>query len=337
MDDHAAPDIVNGDRYSVKDLRAAVFEGKGELSRPLALSLLRGKKYPQKVRDLERLLTNEKEEPRIRSTAAQLLGEMRTPEAMRALNRGLDTREVLTLRGVVQGLASAGGSDAIPALRRLARRKGPVGDAAKRAVTMLSHRMPAGGRAPNGPDPPGERSKGRKPPPPRSSLHTQSIADEEVERALEGVARAVPNIQLAAEGAIAVRRDDKTFTFLPNREVVADVTSLARGPMQLGLVAVARREGSGWEPKHHILTEPAGEGRVTITVLTSGGRPLLAGSGRVIGREIEFEVASVERQGGTRVRVRGSYDGRSVRIEDADVELRAMTSAPSPARRVRAV
>jgi hypothetical protein len=119
--------------------------------------------------------------------------------------------------------------------------------------------------------------------------------------------------------------------------VVADVTSLARGPMQLGVVAVARREGSGWEPKHHILTEPAGEGRVTIAVLNTGGRPLLAGSGRLIGREVEFEVVSVERQGGTRVRVRGSYDGHSVRIEDADVELRARTSAPSPARRVRAV
>jgi len=336
MDDHRARDTIDGARYSVQELRAAVFERKGPLSRPLALSLLRGKEYPQKVPDLERLLTDEQEDPRIRSTAAQLLGDVRTPEAMGALKRGLDTGDVLTLRGVVQGLASAGGGEAVPALRRLARRKGPVGDAAKRAVILLTHRLPAKGRTAGGPDPLGEGGKEREPPP-RSSLHIEPAPDEEVERALEGVARAVPDVPLGAEGAIAVRRGQRTFIFLPNREVVADVSALARSPMQLGVVAVPReREGSGWEAKHHILTEPAGEGRLTIAVLTSGGRMLLTGSGLVTGREVEFDVASVDRPGGTGVRVRGAYDGRSLRIDDADVELRARTSAPSPKLRARA-
>jgi HEAT repeat protein len=136
----AASDFIEADRYSVRDLRDGVFRGKGSLSRPLALSLLRSKEYPRKVQDLEHLLTDENEEPRIRNLAAQILGEMGTPKAIDALERGLGSKEELTLRGVIKGLTTAGRSDAVPALRRLARRKGPVGEAAAGAANLLSHR-----------------------------------------------------------------------------------------------------------------------------------------------------------------------------------------------------
>jgi hypothetical protein len=238
---------------------------------------------------------------------------------------------------VILGLTAAGRSEAIPTLRRLAKRKGPVGDAAANAVTLLSHRLSPAERRSGGSNPAGDVASEEEAPA-HSSVHIEPMSEEGVEEALEEIVRAIPNVALSKEGAIAVRRGTRTFLFFPNREVVADLSSLARGAAQLGVVAVPReREGAGWEAKFHILTEPAGDDLLTITVLSAGGRSLLEGSGRVKGEEIEFDVRSVDRPGGALVHVRGAYDGRAVRIDDSDVELRARVSAPSPEQHVRAV
>jgi hypothetical protein len=132
---------------------------------------------------------------------------------------------------------------------------------------------------------------------------------------------------------MGVRRGPQSFFFLPNREAVANLSSLSRRATQLGVVAVPReREGTGWEAKFHILTDPAEGDRFTIEVVSASGRPRFTGEGTVSEGAVEFDVSSVDRRGGTAVHVRGRYDGRDVTIHDADVELRARTSAPSPRR-----
>ena len=93
MTDDTPADVIDGARYSVEELRKAAFEGSGSLSRPLALALLRTRSYPEKVKDLERLLLDEHEVPRLRNLAAQLLGDTATPAAIRALERAADTPE----------------------------------------------------------------------------------------------------------------------------------------------------------------------------------------------------------------------------------------------------
>src|ERR1044072_8106106 len=62
-------DMIDGRAYSVDELRRAVFQGRGELSRPLALGLLARKEYPKKVADLQQILVDEKEQARLRAVA----------------------------------------------------------------------------------------------------------------------------------------------------------------------------------------------------------------------------------------------------------------------------
>ena len=87
MNSEQSYDMIGADAYSVDELRETTFEGRGRLSRPLALALLGRKSYPQKVQDLERLLTNEQEMPRLRAMSAQFLGEIGGPDATRVLER----------------------------------------------------------------------------------------------------------------------------------------------------------------------------------------------------------------------------------------------------------
>ena len=118
-----------------------VFKGHGSLARPLALSLLGRKRYPRKAKDLERLLMDESEMPRLRNMAAIELGRLGTPAATRVLERGLRVKEDLSLRGVLEGLSLAHVDRLHPAIRRLTRRKGPVGETARRTAMLLSHRL----------------------------------------------------------------------------------------------------------------------------------------------------------------------------------------------------
>src|SRR5919204_3487344 len=101
-------DMIEAGAYSVDELREAVFEGRGRVARPLALALLSRKDYADKVRDLQSILMNEQETPRLRVLAASALGQTQTPAAVRALERGLQARETVTLRGVAKALANVG-------------------------------------------------------------------------------------------------------------------------------------------------------------------------------------------------------------------------------------
>ena len=131
---------MDADGFSVAELRKMAFEDKGPLSRPLALALLGRKRYPRKTQDLERFVMDETETPRLRNMAALELGRLGTPAAVKALERGLSVKEDVSLRGVLEGISLTGVDRIHPEINRLKRRKGPVGETARRTAALLSHR-----------------------------------------------------------------------------------------------------------------------------------------------------------------------------------------------------
>ena len=143
MNGEQSYDMIDAGAYSVEELREATFEGRGRLSRPLALGLRGRKSYPQKVQDLERLLTNEQEMPRLRAMSAQFLGEIGGPDATRVLERGLDTRQGVTLSAVALALGKTGSREHVSRLESLTQRPDPVG---REACARYSGQSPARSR-----------------------------------------------------------------------------------------------------------------------------------------------------------------------------------------------
>jgi len=229
-------DMIDGRRYSVAQLRAAVFKGGGKLARPLALALLGRKNYAQKLADLRKLMLNEKEAPRLRNMAAQFLGQMGTPAALKALERGLAVKDELTLRGVLHGLGLAGTDKTRRALEPLKRRKGIVGRTAERAEQQLAHRTATSARAARAATPPALLRVGREP---TLLIEVKPARGRPVSEALGALAKAGKIAGLVADGAASLRCGDRDMLFLFTR-AAADAAPPA-GRTVLGVVAAQER------------------------------------------------------------------------------------------------
>ncbi len=320
------------DRYSLEELRAAALRGEGELSRPLALALLSRVDYAQKVRDMSRLLMDDAETPRLRGMAATVLGQLGTRSAVNALQRALAVTDDVALRGVLQGLSVAGGEAASTAVRTLSRRRGVVGDAVRNTGVLLRHRLGAAGAGPVRPS--GTLRVSTKHAQP---IEVRSATASRAAEAVESVRQEEPALRLTPSGAIALRCIDRDLLFVFSDEAVTGgVARLASANAQAGVVALRRvLEGSGWEVKHHVLTEPMKDGTIGITVTSVRGRALYAGTAAVHGEQASFVLRALDTRGVAAVDVRGTFARGRLSITQArtDVRVRRPKATPAPLRR----
>ncbi len=328
-------DVIDAASFSVAELRRMVFKGQGSLARPLALSLLGRKRYPSKTKDLERLLMDDEEEPRLRNMAAVELGRVGDADAAAVLERGLRIKEALSLRGVLEGLGLAR-IDRVPStVRRLATREGPVGETARRTVLLISHR--AGTRDTATVRPARQTRAARLPSRAEAQIEIATPRRAEVAEALTTLTKIAPAVALTDDGATAFICRNRTIMFLLGDmgERGLDLAEVLRTKMQIGAVAGrAETELRHWSLMYHVLTEPIGPHSVGIKMTSAKGRVMLEGTARVDGERASFEIRSTARPGALEVAVEGSFDGRYITFRNVRGSLfRQASLEPSPFQR----
>jgi hypothetical protein len=324
MNTEPSHDMIDADAYSVDELRETTFEGMGRLSRPLALALLGRKSYPEKVQDLERLLTNEQEMPRLRAMSAQQLGEMGGPDATRVLERGLDTRQDVTLRSVALALGKTGSREHLSRLESLSQRPGPVGKTARRAVDILANRLQGavtGGATSRSP----RLSLG--PSDDATDIEVGAPSEEDLAEALRGI----PSRRLSRESALSLRCQGRDLVFLFADDAVRRGVDLFVNQAEVGVVAERRKvEGTGWEERYRVVVEPRPNRVFNVVVTTHDARPFLRGDGQIRGQEAQFQLGSIDAPGALPIEMRGRFDGRRLTIEEArSSQRRRPTKTPS--------
>jgi hypothetical protein len=321
-------DAIGPDRYSLDELRAAALRGDGELSRPLALALLSRVDYAQKVRDMTRLLMNDTEAPRLRGMAATALGQVGTRAAVNALHRALAITDDIALRGVLQGLSLSGNQASSEAVRTLSRRRGLVGEAVRNTGVLLRHRLGAAGAG--AAVPPGTLRVSTKNAQP---ITVRAATPARATQAVEYVHREVPALRLTPSGALALRCIDRDLLFVFTDDVAkGGVARIAATKAEAGVVVLRRvLEGSGWEVKHHVLTEPKEDGSIGITVTSARGRPLYAGAAVIDGEQATFVLRALDTRGVAAIDIRGRYAQGRLRISEARTDLRVRRKAATPA------
>jgi HEAT repeats len=300
-------DVIGSRGLSVAQLRAAVFKGRGPVSRPLALSLLGSHRYRQQLEDLKQLLLDEHEDPRLRNMAAILLGRVGTVDAAKILERALAVSNELALRGVLQALGTIGRKESGPRISRLTKRRGLVGASATHAAALLAYRLGASG----------SRSRW----PPRTSplrvnrRHAQPIAitgagGQALEAALESAAASAPWLQLTARGAFKIECDgDESIVLLAAEISEAGLAVLRRRKAVAGVVVRYNAEEDGnWEVAYHVLTQPAARG-CQVFVATGKGHLVYAGTAQFKDARMEFEIRSTDRAGAIAVELSGAFEG----------------------------
>lgn len=323
-------DVIDAGAYSVEELRDAVFKGKGTLSRPLALALLGRKSYLRKVNDLSRLLMDEQEEPRLRNMAGRLLGEIRSRAAMQALTRGLEVKNELALRGVLDGLRLAGPPELPPALSRLKRRKGLIGRVAARTAGLLGHRLGARG---SGLAPAPEAKRLRVDPRRSVAIEVRPARGAAVTAAVAALTPAVPRATLVGAGATMLRCAGRDLLLLLEAATQGDNLERFRGRKALlGVVAEkATLEGVGWSVKLHLLSEPQDDGTLRLLAATARGVPAYTGTARIKGQRATFALRSLDRPGAVAVDVQGTFEaGRLIFTQARTNQKRRASLQPAP-------
>jgi HEAT repeat protein len=325
-------DVLDADAYSVEELRRAVLDGVEPPSRPLALALLGRKDYPQKSTDMKRLLLDEKEVPRYRSMAAQILGQMGTSEAVRALRQAITIDDDVALRGVIAGLQTAGSEDARAALSTLGRRRGTVGRAARRSRAVLEHRQGERGVEL---DVPAERSMLRVSSRTATAIDIASMRGKQLDEAVEAARQAVPALAFASEGAVSLRCGGNTFVLVLEEQLAQGrAEAAASAKAQVGVV-VRRRdlERKGWELAYHVLTRPRADGKIDLFVTSGVGRVVLAGTARPRQTRVEFRLQAVASPGAVAVDLAGVYEAGKLTFSRARSSVRRRQSSTPKARR----
>jgi hypothetical protein len=319
MSSQHSGDMIDANAYSVDELREAVFEGRGRVSRPLALALLTRKDYPNKVADLQKILLDEAEQPRLRALAATGLGQIQTPASLRALERGLESREGVTLRGVAKALANVGGRKHVASLEELSRSAGPVGVDARRALNVLTDRLRAAA--------PTER--GDIPTVPVRSIGdlTQIRVSAATAGDVQNAIKTLPNRKLAKRGAVSLQCEGRQLVFVFDEPALGRGLDMTKRDGDVGIVAEPPGiEGIEWSARYRVSIDPQGRDAFAIVVATYDGRPILAGSGRRQDKEATFELAAADVPGALPVEIRGRFDGRKLTFDQARSALRRQPS-----------
>jgi hypothetical protein len=324
-------DFIDAEAYAVEELREAVFgEGGQRVSPVLALSLLRSKEYPEKLEDFQRILRDEAAPPRLRYTAAVELGQMSGREAEAVLLEGLDTKNDLVVRGVLQSLTQKGGKDAFEAVGVL-RHKKELARWTEWPLTLMAYRL-------------GERGFEIPFPSSRTILRLDRSRAEEITIQIpkgKDVARAVGpqlegmlGISPAAEPGVIMQCGGRSMMYLANQEFAGreGLARLVRRPAVQGVVLAHYPVESGrWDVRYFVLTHPgSAPGTVEILVVSPSGVLAFAGEGRIEGGE--FTLWTVEHPGAIPVDVQGRYAEGDLRFERALSEV-TRTPAREPAQR----
>ncbi len=312
-------DMIEAGAYSVDELREAVIEGRGRVARPLALALLTRKDYPQKVADLRRILTDEKEQPRLRALAASGLGEIATPASARALEHGLQSREPVTMRASAKALANVGSRKHAEMLQGLAQDPGPVGRDAQRALTVLSERLKLGG--------PPKRGDVRTLPVQATGKPTTIRIETPTAREVANAIKTLPSRKLARRAAVSMKCQGRQLVFVFDETALGQGLDMFKRGGEIGIVAEPPGvEGVKWSPRYLVAIEPHTAGAFRILVTTQDGRTLFFGRGATEGREAMFELAAADVPGALPVEIRGRFDGEKVTVDRARSALRRRAS-----------
>lgn len=322
------PDVFPLDpyRFSVQELREAIFGDTRRIPNVLALALLRVKDYPEreKIADFQRVLQDEHLSPRVRHTAAVELGRLASAEAAAALRASFPTKDRFVQRGVAGALARLEAE--IGASR--AQVTGPA-DEWFRTLSSYNRAIPPAIPFPH----PGAFLS---PHAPREISFEKADLAEAMRASREASMPALP-LRLAPGSAVALQCGARSFLFIPTEEIGARAAlqQLLRGRAVAGLLAVRETlETDAWSAHHYALTQPADRpDEVQILLVTPQGRVDFAGTARSQGERAQFVLRTVAHPGAVAAEISGTYQDGEVHFERIRSDLRRTGQlAPRPGR-----
>ncbi|HEY2710978.1 MAG TPA: HEAT repeat domain-containing protein [Chthoniobacterales bacterium] len=288
---------LDPEKFGIDELHKMIFEGKGPLPKVLALSVLRRKDYPDKIRDLKRVLMNEREEPRTRHAAAIELSRLGSPEAAAALRQGLKVKHSLVVRGAKSGLAALG--EVAP-------------DSTQHwPQTLLRYQKGIAETKIPFPAPSKFIALGKA-----NEVQFHPANDDVAALAIQHVAASGLSLTLRAQNAIALQCGQRDLLLLFTESLINGEAAKSNRPAVLGVVAAHYTEESDhWSPNYLVLSQPSRQhAELQVLVTSSTGVVVLGGMAKLAGQHADFALKAVRQPGTVPIEVEGAYDGGKIHL-----------------------
>jgi HEAT repeats len=295
------------DRVSLRSLRDAVAGRNVGWPRSQAMALLRASDYPNKHRDLEAVLVNEKEPAGVRLLAAANLGRMNLPAAVEILAANIGIADEGIRAVILTCLGRTGDRSTLDLLVKASREdRGLARSAAEFAASLLSYRCGIPGRELFLP------KETRQLEPSRDGgfpLRLAQADEPDSEYCLRCLAGSPLGIEFSERVyRVTVLRNSRMVLF--NRECSKDdaAARLRRAPAFLGVIAALNLETGVYHPTRVLLTTPGPTpGAVIMMVCRLQGKVVLCGEADTHGDRVIFVLRSVAHPGARPTRIEGTF------------------------------
>ena len=314
----------------IEKLPDAVLGRDPAYARPEAMAQLAFSARPDRESLLAQVLQNDKEPRRYKAVAAIALGRIPTPSAEATLLSRLSKTSDPAFPEVLLSLGRIGGPQALVAIDSLQLPPlHPDAGRAAYAASLIAHRLGLPGH--ELPFPPEENIL--KPPAAGQSRPVEfaPVDHSAAQLVLDGMNRYPYGIAFEPTKLTSARCAGEINVICPNREFLgATATRLAERKAVLALVALQSPETAEYSISYVVLSRPStGKvGTLTITVHRCSGKLALAGSARLAGTNIQFELRSVRQPGAWATSLTGS-------LEDGRVQMTEAISSTIPEKRLQ--
>lgn len=309
--------IVDSDEVSLKRLRDVVAGRDSSMPRVQAIALLLASDFPNKHRDLEAVLENEKEAPEIRYVAATSLGKVNTPKAAEILISNSHIRDEGVLAGVMMALGRIGDKTALDAVvGALEHAKGVAALQARFAATLIAHRSGLKGDLPTL----GTDDYLAVDPSVARPFQIVRADDTDAELCLRSLADQPFGIEFAEHPMYQARCGRNTWMILFNCACVdnSGVKALWSQKSFLGAVAIRSEETRLYSVALLMLTAPTmDKDAVNIRIYRTNGDVVFGGIASAEGDCTAFSILALPRPGAFGVKLKGTFECGRLVIETA--------------------
>jgi hypothetical protein len=301
---------VDDNLPTIRQIRNNVLGIDESISRAQAMMLLIASDFPNKHRDLQKVLENENELDSMRYLAAINLGKINTPVALEILISNSQISHVRVLEGIVIALGRIGGKSALDVVSRVRNhyQTGFIASYANFAASLISYRLGLDGNELPFPT----EDKFLEVSPNASRQFPISRAREnEAEFCLRCVAYKPFGIEFSEEHMYKIHMKRTPWMILFNSDFVGHPDSVQRMRSRKaiwGAIAKTNVESKLYHIAYLLLTSPSKESNiVNILIHRTNGDLIFGGKMQLKCNRSKFIIRTLDRPGALPVHIEGEY------------------------------
>jgi hypothetical protein len=313
--------VIDSEQVTLEKLRNSILGRDNNLSPSKAMAAILKSNFPNKPRELERVLLDEEAPSNNRYMAAIYLSKISEPASLDILKSAGNIQNEKVLSGVATALGRVGDSSALELLNRFQERfHGLAASRSRFAAALISHRLGLRGNELPLPDEQDYLTVDNRS---VQQLQILEANETDAELCLRSIADENIGIEFSKSSVYQGRLSNCTWMILFNRDFSQEeaVKQLIRRKALLGVVVTqigSEEEQKVYSIAYLLLTSPnENADAFNILLHRPKGELAFAGMAKLEDDSAQFSIRTVSRPGAIPIQIKGKFKGEKLEISEA--------------------